>query len=346
MYTYPRCTILVALVIAGCGPGGGAPPGWGHAAITGGAPESGYLAVFSLAYEGMGGCTGTCITPRVGTTAAHCIAGDPAESFTALFGDDEWDTSHVLQVTAVATGPGGSDIALLAFGQDCPATIPVNRTPLEGHVGEPVVMVGFGVTTEMADDAGIKRAGTATLWSVDPAEVSGMEAGELATSNDPAGTCNGDSGGPTFMTFDGTEYMVGTTSRGSIDESTGDEWPCGQGRSIAVRADSYLGFIDDFVAVHDPEARPTEPDADADGDADGDADVDADGDADGDADADGDGDGDGDGAPDDPGDTEGGGCGCLVAGAPADRSPWIAVAAGVIVTASLATRRRRAPPSR
>ena len=30
------------------------------------------------------------------------------------------------------------------------------------------------------------------------------------------------------------------------------EWPCGQGQSIAVRADSYSGFVDDFIAAHDP----------------------------------------------------------------------------------------------
>lgn len=221
----------------------------GRAAITRGAPESGYPAVFSLAYAGQGGCTGTCISPRVGTTATHCVHGDPASSFTALFGADEARPEHVLQVVALAEAPDGADIALVAFDEDCPATIPYNRAPLEDHVGEPVVMVGFGVTTETADDGGLKRSGVATLFSVDPAAVSGLVAGELATSNEPAGTCNGDSGGPTFMRFDGAERMVGTTSRGSL-ETPDREWPCGQGRSIAVRADSYAAFIDDFVAAH------------------------------------------------------------------------------------------------
>jgi MYXO-CTERM domain-containing protein len=234
-----------------------------HETITGGEPEPGYLAVFALAWQGQGGCTGTCITPRVGTTAAHCIEpGDVAADLTALFGDDEFSPSQVIQVTAFAKEPGGADLALVAFAEACPATIPVNRTPLEDHVGEPVVMVGFGVTTEDADDAGVKRSGTATLFSVNPAQVSGMEAGELATSNDPDGTCNGDSGGPTFMTFAGVEYMVGTTSRGSLMPGGTMEYPCGQGRSIAVRADTYADFIDDFIAVHDPGAA-DQPDAGA-----------------------------------------------------------------------------------
>ena len=235
------------------------PIGSSRSEITNGELESGYLSVFALAYQGQGGCTGTCVTPKVGTTAEHCIAGDPASSFTALFGDDETEPEATLQVTAVATAPDGGDFALVAFAEACPATTPHNRTALEDHVGEPVVMVGFGVTTEQAEDAGVKRSGTATLVSVDPAEVNGLEAGDLATSNQPAGTCNGDSGGPTFMTFGGVEYMVGVTSRGSLDEQ-GQEYPCGQGYSIAVRADPYASFIRDFILEHDPAADPGEPD--------------------------------------------------------------------------------------
>jgi len=209
------------------------------------------MAVFSLAYNGQGGCTGTCITPHVGLTATHCIEGEPASILTALFGDREDQPTTTVQVSAVEQAPDGGDLALLAFEEACPAVIPYNRTALEGHVGEPVVMVGFGVTAEEAEDAGIKRSGTATLFSVDPAEVNGMEERELATSNSPAGTCYGDSGGPTFMTFDGSEHVVGVTSRGSLD-AQGREEPCGSGRSIAVRADSYSTFIDQFIELHDP----------------------------------------------------------------------------------------------
>jgi len=133
--------------------------------------------------------------------------------------------------------------------------IPANRIALEEHVTEPVVMVGFGVTAEEAEDYGVKRSGTATLFSVDPAEVNGLYAGELATSNDPGGTCYGDSGGPTFMTFDGVEAVVGITSRGSLDDQGLDE-PCGEGLSIAARVDSYAAFIDQFIADNGGEVDP------------------------------------------------------------------------------------------
>jgi secreted trypsin-like serine protease len=229
-------------------------PGRIREAITGGTAESGYPSVFALAYEGQGGCTGTCIAPRIGLTAKHCVEGDPATSFTALFGDTEQSPERVIAVTALEMHES-ADIAVLAFEEDCPAVIPANRAALEEHVGGPVVMVGFGVTVESAGDAGIKRSGTATLFSVDPREVNGLEQGELATSNDPDGTCNGDSGGPTFMTLGGAEVVIGVTSRGSLDER-GREWPCGMGRSIAVRADSYLELIDDFIDAHAPASAP------------------------------------------------------------------------------------------
>src|SRR5262245_54593568 len=211
----PRIALALVLALAACTDL--EPSRTRRSAITGGDPEHGYPAVFSLAFNGQGGCSGTCITPKVGITASHCIEpGDAPNTYSALFGDSETQPTATIGVTAFAKHPTG-DIALVAFADACPAVIPYNPIALETHVGEPVVMVGFGVTTEQANDAGTKRSGTATLFSVTPADVSGMETGELATSNDPDGTCNGDSGGPTFMRFGGVEYMVGVTSRGSLD---------------------------------------------------------------------------------------------------------------------------------
>jgi hypothetical protein len=129
--------ILLVLVTACAGGEVGA----GQAAITGGEPESGYPSVFALAYDGVGGCTGTCITPHVGLTAKHCVEGDPASAFTALFGDSEYAPEQVIQVTALEMA-ATADIALVAFEEACPAVTPYNQTALEAHVGEPVVMVG------------------------------------------------------------------------------------------------------------------------------------------------------------------------------------------------------------
>lgn len=240
--------LACVLVLPGCAEP--APVGQAGLPITRGDKESGYPAVFSLAYDGVGGCTGTCIAPRIGVTAAHCLWDTEGTTLTAVFGRDELDPDAVVAVSATAIDPGGGDIAMLAFADSCPAVGTANRAALEGHVAEPVVVVGYGVTSETGEDFGIKRSGVATLFSVDPAEVNGLEPGELATGNDPAGTCYGDSGGPTFMTLDGVEVVVGVTSRGSNDDE-GNELPCDAGQSIAVRLDSHAPFLDDFMATHD-----------------------------------------------------------------------------------------------
>jgi MYXO-CTERM domain-containing protein len=115
--------------------------------------------------------------------------------------------------------------------------IPANPHPLEDALGAPVRIVGFGVTSENGADSGVKRLGTATLDSVPPG-------GEMYTTNDPQGTCYGDSGGPNFMSFDGVEYVAGVTSRGTSI--------CGDGLDIAVRADSHIEWIDAFIDANDP----------------------------------------------------------------------------------------------
>src|SRR6185436_19050800 len=94
----PAMLILLFSALAGCQATDTVAPA--GAAITGGEPEHGYPAVFSLAFEGQGGCTGTCVTSRVGTTAAHCIGTDPASAFTGLFGDDEVSPERIIGVSA------------------------------------------------------------------------------------------------------------------------------------------------------------------------------------------------------------------------------------------------------
>src|SRR5689334_3933656 len=90
-----------------------------HAAITGGVAETGYLAVFALAYNGQGGCSGTCITPKIGLTAQHCVEGEVAPTLSGLFGATEFQPQQTIQVTAIGRGPQGSDIAAVAFADAC-----------------------------------------------------------------------------------------------------------------------------------------------------------------------------------------------------------------------------------
>jgi uncharacterized protein (TIGR03382 family) len=63
------------------------------------------------------------------------------------------------------------------------------------------------------------------------------------------GTCNGDSGGPAFMTLGGVEVIVGITSFGDSN--------CTQGSD--TRVDVFGTFVDTYVQMFDPVATPPPP---------------------------------------------------------------------------------------
>ena len=243
---------LLGISVLGCEgslPAGEEPVGTEQKAIVNGVTDAGNLGVGVLHSGGTNACTATVIGPRTLLTAAHCVASETAPH-TLLspvnYYPDGFDGRRISAVAVVVhpdfAGANKADFAVVRLAEDVGAA-PARLATQAPRVGEGVELVGFGKTSETSADFGTRREATTTVGLVDAQTMRFFGA-----SNGLGNLCNGDSGGPTFVTRAGQVYLIGVhSSKGGT---------CGQ-EGNDMRVDAFLSWIVD--AAQGDTLAPPEP---------------------------------------------------------------------------------------
>jgi len=201
--------------------------------IVGGTATSAYPAVGVLASKS-GYCTGTLISARTVLTAAHCLEEDAASSFVFTGGPDFRKPEWTVKATGGVQHPAWdsqkleNDIALIFLAEDAPVEpmATANAFP-SSLVGQKLLFVGYGITNATTQAGfGTKRQVSITITEVADTQFAYGDKGK--------NTCNGDSGGPAFVSVGGQLQVAGVTSYGDAK--------CTK-YGIDTRVDAFDAFI-------------------------------------------------------------------------------------------------------
>jgi secreted trypsin-like serine protease len=202
-------------------------------------------------------CTGVLIHPRVVLTAGHCLISSRVANVVALRAADQNDLDHaeLVPIQRMVAHPmyvqtqQFHDISVIVLRTAAHVGPVPLAAPADINGARQTTLVGFGNNdVNSTRGFGVKRKVTVDITDIRRASTDDLSHDETTLGFDAnlefvAGgkgydSCNGDSGGPAYITVGGTRQLAGTTSR-SVE---GANEPCGDG-GIYSRVDANLDFI-------------------------------------------------------------------------------------------------------
>ena len=206
-------------------------------------------------------CTGVLVHPKLVLSAAHCILPGRSSYVVALnsYDQNKLTDSEIINVRKTIVNPKydnswkTNDIAGFVLQTDAKTT-PVEIASTGEIIKSPkVILAGFGNDDiNSSKGFGLKRKVTVDIVSIRKKENEDLNAEEakygfesdleFVAGGNGFDTCNGDSGGPIYISLPSSRKIAGLTSRATINSVH----PCGDG-GIYTRVDVHKVFIDDII---------------------------------------------------------------------------------------------------